>query len=324
MTVDRAHVLATPGIDRHGAYVALSRHRDGMALHYGRDDFKDQGKFVRTLSRDRPKDMAQDYAKTDPARSFAQRRGITFRERVAELARKVVPEKARGMFDGLRLSIGGPEPAAAGTPERQRSIFADFRPAASIADPASTTKTEREHVRRLAVERHARAISDIWKMQDKDLPVLPHQRSELDKAREALSRVERHGAKDMEEAYRRDPDLVADASGGRVDAAIRAMKHEADVRVDADKRADRFVEGWRALRQQREALQRGGDHRGARTMSEQMTGMAKSLERDAQMESVLRARKPELGINIETGRQLSQDLASSVAIEVSRGIGMSR
>src|SRR3546814_8183481 len=59
-------------------------------------------------------------------------------------------------------------------------------------------------------------------------------------------------------------------------------------------------------------------------MSEQMAGMAKSLERDAQMESVLRARKPELGLHIETGRQLSHDLASSVGIEVARGLGMSR
>jgi hypothetical protein len=42
MTVDRTHVLATPGMDSHGSYVALSRHRDGMDLHYGRDDFADQ------------------------------------------------------------------------------------------------------------------------------------------------------------------------------------------------------------------------------------------------------------------------------------------
>ena len=39
MTVDRIHVLATPGMDAHSSYVALSRHRDGMELHYGRDDF---------------------------------------------------------------------------------------------------------------------------------------------------------------------------------------------------------------------------------------------------------------------------------------------
>ena len=60
MTVDRAHVLATPGMDSHSAYVALSRHRGGVDLHYGRDDFKDQGKLIRTLSRERAKDMAHD------------------------------------------------------------------------------------------------------------------------------------------------------------------------------------------------------------------------------------------------------------------------
>src|SRR3546814_2504655 len=84
MTVDRTHVLATPGMDRHSAYVALSRHRDGVALHYGRNDFKDRGKLVSTLSRDRPKDMAQDYAKADPERTFAERRGISFGERSDE------------------------------------------------------------------------------------------------------------------------------------------------------------------------------------------------------------------------------------------------
>src|SRR3546814_1284187 len=49
VTVDRAHVLATPGMDRHSAYVALSRHRDGVQLHYGRDDFGDDRRLVRTL-----------------------------------------------------------------------------------------------------------------------------------------------------------------------------------------------------------------------------------------------------------------------------------
>ncbi|MDH7973659.1 AAA family ATPase [Sphingomonas sp. AR_OL41] len=61
VTVDRTHVLATPGLDRHGAYVAMSRHRDGGELHYGRDDFADRAKLERALSRDRPKDMALDY-----------------------------------------------------------------------------------------------------------------------------------------------------------------------------------------------------------------------------------------------------------------------
>ena len=46
MTVTHAYVLATQGMNRHGAYVGLSRHRDSMALHYGRDDFRDQSKLV--------------------------------------------------------------------------------------------------------------------------------------------------------------------------------------------------------------------------------------------------------------------------------------
>src|SRR3546814_7048639 len=87
-------------------------HRDGVALHYGRDDFKNQSQLARALSRERPKDMAQDYTKADPARSFAERHGIGFEERVADIARKV-PEKARGIFDNFR-------PKA--EPERERDM----------------------------------------------------------------------------------------------------------------------------------------------------------------------------------------------------------
>src|SRR3546814_9680799 len=65
VTVDQAHVLATPGMDRHSAYVALSRHRDGVQLHYGRDDFADDRQLTRTLGRERAKDMASDYGR-DP------------------------------------------------------------------------------------------------------------------------------------------------------------------------------------------------------------------------------------------------------------------
>ena len=126
MTVDRAHVLATPGMDAHSSYVALSRHRDGMELHYGRDDFANPDQLRRALSRDRAKDMASDYEQRDPVQSYAERRGITFRERLAEIVRKVVPEKVRNMFDGLRTPSDVPRPDGAlrpgrETPERERS-----------------------------------------------------------------------------------------------------------------------------------------------------------------------------------------------------------
>ncbi len=317
MTVDRGHLLATPGMDRHGSYVGMSRHRDGVQLHYGRDDFNDESRLVRTLSRERTKDMASDYRQADPAREFAERRGIGLGERIAEMARAGA-EKARGIFDGLRLSLSGQQREPSAVSERPRSIFADFKPPAPVADPARSAQAERDHIRQLAVQRHARAVTDIWKMQDKGLPVLPHQRAELDKAREAMNATAKHAAQDMERAYSRDPALASDAAGGRVRQAMRAMQFEAEIRTDPDKRADRFMEGWRQLSQHREELQRGGDFRGARKVSKQMAGMAKSLERDAQVESLLRDRKQELGIGFETGRQLSHDLSSSVGIEMGR------
>src|SRR3546814_9419360 len=173
-----------------------------MALHYGRDDFKDQDKLVRTLSRERAKDMATDYAKADPARSFAERRGITFRERVAEIVRQA-PEKARGMFDGLRLAIGEQDRGAPAAPERQRGIFADFKPLAPAADPARAAQTDREPVPRLAAERTARPLLDLRTMRDQAHPLLPHHRPELDNARDALDRARRARAGAMGDAQTR-------------------------------------------------------------------------------------------------------------------------
>ncbi|MCU0733818.1 MAG: Ti-type conjugative transfer relaxase TraA, partial [Hyphomonas sp.] len=182
MTVDRAHVLATPGMDSHGAYVALSRHRDDVVLHYGRDDFADQSRLVRTLSRERSKDMASDYQRADPEQAFAERRGITFRERVAEIVRKV-PEKVRGIFDGLRLPSGRadvPEPAA---PDRK-----------VVEDP----ELELRRARTKALIRHARAIDDIFAAQDAGERWSPAQARELNAARDAFEEVRPHGWRDAE------------------------------------------------------------------------------------------------------------------------------
>jgi len=94
VTVDQAHILATPGMDRHSAYVGLTRHRDEVQLHYGRDDFADSDKLVRTLSRERAKDMASDYPlPNSAARGFAERREFRFGEVARDMA-----SKAKGLF----------------------------------------------------------------------------------------------------------------------------------------------------------------------------------------------------------------------------------
>lgn len=74
VTVDRAHVLAGRSMDRHSAYVALSRHRDSVTMHYSQDDFRDRQKLDRTLSRNRPKETTLDYLRATPARTLKEER----------------------------------------------------------------------------------------------------------------------------------------------------------------------------------------------------------------------------------------------------------
>ena len=73
-TVDRAYVLASGSMNRHLAYVAMTRHKDGVTMHAGRDDFKDMAALTKTLSRSGLKETTLDYLKD--VHDFAERRGF--------------------------------------------------------------------------------------------------------------------------------------------------------------------------------------------------------------------------------------------------------
>jgi Ti-type conjugative transfer relaxase TraA len=330
MTVDRTHVLVTPGMDAHGSYVALSRHRDGLELHYSRDDFVGQNRLVRTLSRDRAKDMASDYERADPAQSFAERRGITLRERVAEIARRVVPEMVRNMFDGLRPSadaVPGLDDAwrpARETPERERSGTPVERRETAAPERRVTQDPEAEarRLRTRALVRHARAVDAIFEAQEMGGKASPEQVKELQSARKVFEDVRPYGSHDAEAAYKKNPELASEAAGGRVNRAVRALQLETEMRTDPGRRADRFVERWQELGQTSQIQYQVGDMSGYRATRSAMGDMARSLERDPQLESILANRKRELGIAFESGRRLGQELAFTHGIDIGRGRGI--
>lgn len=161
-------------------------------------------------------------------------------------------------------------------------------------------------------------------MRDWGLPVLPHQHDALNRAGEALDAIRPHASTDLQNALQRQPELIHEAAEGRSQAAVHAMNKEAELRADPFQRADRFVEGWQQLRQAHDDLRRDGDFRGAKRVGQEMAGMAKSLERDAQVESLLRGRSRELGIDAAIGRSVARDLADSVPFDRGRNLGMSR
>lgn len=315
MTVDRTHVLATPGMDARGSYVALSRHRDGTDLHYGRDDFADQNRLVRTLSRDRAKDMATDY---DPAQAYAERRGITFRERVAEIVRKIVPEKVRdrigGMFDGLRVET---EPAQRAVQQPERAT----QDRKVTTDPEMTLRRARGR----AFVRHARAVATIFEAQAEGSKASPHQVQELHDARSAFDDLRPHGSRDAEAVYKRNPEFANDVASGIPDRAAparRALQMETELRQNPDLRAARFVERWQKLDRASEHRYAAGDYSGYKAARAEMGNMAMSLERDPQMESILANRKRELGISFDSGRSLGRELAFHHGIDFGRGRGL--
>jgi Ti-type conjugative transfer relaxase TraA len=324
MTVDRTHVLATPGMDAHGSYVALSRHRDGMDLHYGRDDFASQDKLINTLSRDRSKDMATDYERIDPAQDYAERRGITFRERVAEIVRKVVPENVRAMFDGLRPSAEAARGSDTGEqPERQS---ADMKARREPAAPARATADDPEvalrRARSDALKRHARAVDAIFSADDMGRKASPEQSKELTEARKAFDEVRPHGWQDAEAAYAKDRELAREAGSGRINRAVRALQLETEIRTNPQRRADRFVERWQKLAQASQRQYQTGDMSGYKSTRAAMGEMAKGLERDPQLESILASRKQQLGIAFASGRSLGAELAFTHGIDLGRGRGI--
>ncbi|WP_413989797.1 Ti-type conjugative transfer relaxase TraA [Labrys okinawensis] len=323
MTVDRSHVLATPGLDAHASYVALSRHRDGMDLHYGRDDFSDQDRLIRTLSRDRAKDMASDHERADPAQRYAEQRGISFRERVVEIVRKIVPEKVRTLFDGLRPSADARGPDEAQRPERD-SVGREARrePAATARETFEDEQTALRKARGEALKRHARAVDAIVAAREAGGKENPEQRRELTDARNAFEEVRPHGWRDAEAAYLKNPELVHEAAGGRINRTVQALQLETEFRTDPGHRADRFVERWQKLDQASERQYREGDMSGYKATRSAMGDMAKSLERDPQLESILANRKAELGIGFESGRRLGAELAFSQGIDLGSGLGI--
>ena len=288
MTVDRVHVLATPGLDRHAAYVALFRHRDSVDVHYGRDDFADQGRLVRTLSRERTKDMASDYK-----RDFGERHQIRWVDRRIEQTRSV---PTRDPFAGLDLRPVSPKPVPL-EPAPERAVYL---PDAVI-----------RHGRIVRTMRFAQSVGDAFTAE---------QRAELAASRASLNAIAPHAARDLETAMAVDTRLIREAAEGRTGAVIRAMQLETEIREDPTCRADVFVQRWQGLERQRRALKIYHEDTKIRAVENTMLGMAKSLERDPQVESILRNRKVQLGLEATSGAGVGRELTDMIGRGRRRGL----
>ncbi|MGX5713203.1 Ti-type conjugative transfer relaxase TraA [Sphingopyxis terrae subsp. ummariensis] len=321
MTVDRVQLLATPGVDSHSTYVALSRHREQVDLYYGRDDFANQNQLVRAASRERGKDMASDY-------------------RVQERTKATEPK--RSMFDGLKLTVSRmalEEPAPA---IERPATLADVKISARALDRAPA-RAELDK----AVVRFARVTKDIVDVRRAGGKELPHELERYREAGQALDALRPGGAGDLREAFGKSYTLMNETAAGRPAGAIAAMDRQVADReaaraadraaaeraardqarqaaaakrlaAETEKRAELFVASWKeqSVRARKAPTYAARDEARAN-----LTDMAKSLHRDPQLESLLQTRRADLGLKSSATASLSHDLQQYLGR--SRGLGIS-
>lgn len=300
VTVDRAHVLASTHMDRHAAYVGLTRHREGVVLHYGRDDFRDGAQLARGLGRERAKDTTLDYAT-----GFAERRGIApvssivvERPAASEQDREGASPR-RGMFAGLKLGRG-----------RARGSDRPLGQDADRAAPASIPATKSLEA---ASEAYVRAFAETERMRAAKLPVLPHQALALRHAGEGLDAADRGLGRDLRAALERTPQLAAGAHTREGRAALQgAVEQERSARLDPAIRAERYVARWTRLETAYAAA--GRTERDG--VSDAMRVLTAAIKRDASAESVMKARARELGI--ASGSRLARVIDATSEREAER------
>jgi hypothetical protein len=116
--------------------------------------------------------------------------------------------------------------------------------------------------------------------------------------------------------------LIDDAAKGRTAAAVRAMALESELRSNPERRAERFIGEWQKLSREREVHRFNADEAGIRRAEAGMTAMGKQLQRDPQLESLLRPRARELGIQSGSGGSLSHTIQDWLDRSRRRDIGL--
>lgn len=100
------------------------------------------------------------------------------------------------------------------------------------------------------------------------------------------------------------------------------MQLETEMRSDPQLRADVFIQRWQALDRQRRLLLRDHEDTRAGRIADTMAGMAKSLERDPQLESILRNRKQQLGLPPMRDKSIGQSLTDMLGLGRGRGLSI--
>jgi hypothetical protein len=104
-TVDRVYVLADPGMNRHAAGIALTRHRTRVDLFADRERFPSREHLDKSLSRAVHKDLASDYAAAELRRAAARLQDLATKIRSATLEERPLGKALAALSDLRRARL---------------------------------------------------------------------------------------------------------------------------------------------------------------------------------------------------------------------------
>ena len=339
-TVDRAYVLASDRMDRHLSYVGHdAASRRGDALRRARRVQGPRGAVRAAVALAAPRRRRSITPSGGESPGAARSSFRTAKGRAPLSEHPPEPSRAR------ETRAEAPAATEAGHVRRaqsRRRPVADGR-ASLLArkgrDAGSGNGAGRRATRRgetswlTAVDGFARAWSDAARMRTANLPVLEHQKQALGRAGAALEAARPGGTRELLSALRHDPATrraMAGLEGAeRAVQLVAGMERERQAQLDPNVRAERTVATWHKLEQEHGRL-RGFEHEEARGQIEaRMKTLAGAIKRDPQMESVMRARSRELGI--ERGSKLDRlteeknvERAINRSVTRERDLGMER
>ena len=242
----------------------------------------------------------------DQASLFASRRGIGLKPELdGKIDAKPEQSSYRGIFANFTLATAS---------AREKEVLEQ--------QTLSPVQERRARVHE-AIQKHARSVEDIFEMQEAKLPVLPDQRAALQQSRKNLDAFNPHYSKDLEQAYTGNRPIVQETANGNPRRAIQVLQVEAEIRSNPNLRADRFVQSWQALSRQRDEQLMKRDFTSRQSLTDSMGEMARGLERDPQLESILRNRQKDLGLTPGLEQSISRSLLIQLGLERQRNLGLS-
>lgn len=157
---------------------------------------------------------------------------------------------------------------------------------------------------------------------DQGYEALPHPRQAYLQARDGLDAIQPGSGNDLRTAMNEDRALLHEAASGKAARAIRSMNMQREVRIDVAALADRFVDDWQVRARAMKRFANDGDYPALDKVKNSMAAMSKSLQRDPQLESLLRQRHKELRIGAPGGASMSHSLQRWLDRSGSRGLGL--